>query len=143
MTLIQHCNAHFCCFIALGSECHTYKVLDQADRAMSNTDRSHIKTDNTGPNALSFGWYRTIGKSGTQIPEQCVPTWCSSTHALGWLSGKHPAVKQGRAVREAFFHWEDNCCQYTVAIRVRTCDGYYVYELVKPPNSSLRYRGNK
>ena len=34
---------------------------------MSNSDTSHMKTDNTGPNALSFGWYRIIEKSGTQI----------------------------------------------------------------------------
>lgn len=41
----------FCRLTALGSECYTYKKLSQADRAMSNTDQSNIKSDDKAPNA--------------------------------------------------------------------------------------------
>ena len=109
---------------------------------MSNTDQSNIKSDDKAPNELPFGWYRIMGKAGTQIPEECVPVHRCGTFAPGWVNGQHPTVEEGIVIREVCYHWDGNCCEWQNKIRIRNCGEYYVYQLQKPPTFNLRYCGN-
>ncbi|XP_078353452.1 uncharacterized protein LOC144638135 [Oculina patagonica] len=137
------CQSRYCGNkdIELGDECQSghYKVLDEADRAMRNTDRSNVKCDR---NDISYGWYRITGGAGDQIPEKCVPEYHCGTHVPGWLNGKHPTVQEGIVTRQVCYRWEGNCCKFKNDIRIRNCGDYYVYELQKPPNCDYRYCGN-
>ena len=102
------------------------------------------KSDGEAPdNIISPAWYRMMGHTGTQIPEECVPTEACGTQAPGWLNGKHPTVVEGLVTREVCYHWDGYCCNWYNDIRIRNCGAYYVYELQKPPTHTLRYCGNQ
>lgn len=89
------------------------------------------------------GWYRFTEKSGTQMPEQCVPIKRCGTLATGWLNGEHPSVDELVVTREVCYHWEGDCCKWKNNIQVRNCGDFYVYELGPTPNCKYRYCGNK
>jgi len=133
----------FFVFVGEASECHNYKALDQADRAMGNTNQNNVKCDGRAPdNIVVPRWYRMTGASGDKIPESCVPMRRCGTHAPGWLNGSHPAVLEGAVTRRVCYHWSNNCCLWKNNIKIRNCGAYYVYQLVKPPACYLRYCGN-
>ena len=131
--------ASFFLLTELGRECQEYKTIHQDDRSAMNSDQSKVKCDGKAPDNIKFGWYRMYGNSGSQIPEECVPTKRCGTKAPGWLNGKHPTVQEGIVTREVCYHWSDNCCKWKNNIRIRNCGSYYVYELQKPPTCDLRY----
>ncbi|XP_022797785.1 uncharacterized protein LOC111336033 [Stylophora pistillata] len=121
-----------------------YQDLNQADRAMGNSDQSTVKCDGRAPdNMLLPKWYRMTGDSGDQIPESCVPKRSCGTHAPGWLNGTHPSVQEGIVVRQVCYHWSSGCCQWSNNVKIQNCGDFFVYELQKPPACSLRYCGNK
>ena len=117
-------------------ECSNYTILDEFDRAQSY--RGRVKCDNH----LAKGWYRFQGRAGKKMPEQCVATHHCGTHAPGYLNGRHPIVAEGIVSRRVCFHWSSNCCRWSRSIRVRNCNGFYVYELGSTPACSLRYCGD-
>lgn len=119
------------------SECSSYRILNEANRAMTYNKSSRFICDR----GLS-GWYRFGGEAGNQIPESCVPTRHCGTHAPGWLSGKHPSVADGVVQRKICFHWSSGCCTWSTYISIRNCGGFFVYKLHRPPACTLRYCGN-
>ncbi|XP_068686284.1 uncharacterized protein [Montipora foliosa] len=122
------------------SECSNYTTLDQADRAVSNTNRSDPKCDRWDPDKIvSHKWYRMTGDSGDQIPERCVPIDRCGTRAPGWLNGTHPSVQDGLQTAQVCYHWNNDCCQWKSNIKIRNCSSYFVYQLVKHPACNLRY----
>ncbi|XP_068715590.1 uncharacterized protein [Montipora foliosa] len=126
------------------SECSHYTTLDQADRAVGNTDQRNLKCDRWGADQIvSHDWYRMTGDSGDQIPEQCVPINRCGTHAPGWLNDTHPTVQDGLQSAQVCYHWNNNCCKWKSNIKIRNCSSYFVYQLVKPPACHLRYCGNR
>ena len=72
----------------------------------------------------------------------CVDLNHCGTHAPGWMNAAHPTVAEGASNVQVCFHWAQNCCHWSVNIRVRNCSGFYVYDLKKPPVCKLRYCGN-
>ena len=116
-------------------ECSNYNDINEADRAVENSDQSSVKCDNT----LQEGWYRFRGNAGNEMPESCPPKQRCGTHAPGWLNGNHPSVAEGAVQRQVCYHWSSGCCQWQNDIQVRNCSGYYVYRLKSPPACSLRY----
>ncbi|XP_068671273.1 uncharacterized protein [Montipora foliosa] len=126
-----------------GDECTNYTIIDQADRAVSNTNPSNSKCDRWYPDKIvSHDWYRMTGNSGDQIPERCVPMNRCGTHAPGWLNDTHPTVKDGLQRAQVCYHWNNDCCKWKNNITIRNCGSYFVYQLVKPPVCHLRYCGN-
>ena len=128
------------CFPLLHSECHYHSYLTEAERRMSyyNGFNGYLQCDNL----LPLGWYRFGGAAGTEMPTSCVGKNRCGTHAPGWLNGSHPRATDGIVRAKVCFHWSSDCCLWSANIRVRNCSGFYVYELVPPPNCHLRYCGN-
>ncbi|XP_066022016.1 deleted in malignant brain tumors 1 protein-like isoform X2 [Pocillopora verrucosa] len=122
------------------SECHYHSYLTEAERRMSyyNGFNGYLQCDNL----LPLGWYRFGGAAGTEMPTSCVGQNRCGTHAPGWLNGSHPRATDGIVRAKVCFHWSSDCCLWSANIRVRNCSGFYVYELVPPPNCHLRYCGN-
>nr|XP_058946979.1 fibrillin-3-like [Pocillopora verrucosa] len=136
------CNLRYCGNsgpgLTLPPECINYEYLGDDTRARGYGNVQSFKCDNK----LKTKWYRLRGSSGNELPSSCVPMNSCGTHAPGWLQGHHPTVAQGIAAVKACFHWKKGCCQWQTDIRVRNCDGFYVYELKPSPACHLRYCGS-
>ena len=120
-----------------GSECNNYSVDTEADRSVLFPKGQPVyKCDR---DTLVPGWYRFNGTAGSKMPSYCVATYRCNTHATGWLNGTHPTLQEGMVSRNVCFHWDNNCCRWTVSIQVRNCGLFFVYKLVNPVNCKLRY----
>ena len=69
--------------------------------------------------------------------DNCIPVRKCSSDLTGWLNGEHPTFADSIVGREVCFHGLLNCCYWTVQIRVRECQGYYVYELNLSPTERV------
>ncbi|XP_031553321.1 neurogenic locus notch homolog protein 1-like isoform X4 [Actinia tenebrosa] len=125
--------------VLAASECSSYTVLNQADRARDYSGKHVLKCDR---NDLTKKWYRFSGAAGSALPTTCVAKNHCGTHATGWMQGVHPTQEQGIVTRRVCYHWSNNCCHWKNNIRVKNCGGFYVYELDKPPHCHLRYCGS-
>lgn len=119
-------------------ECEIYRNLTSPRRSQSEPvgpycDQRVIATPY---------WYRFAGDAGTQIATSCVPEERCHTVSPGWMDGTHPSVQDGVVMRTACFHRLEDCCRWETTIRVRNCDGFYVYQLHSPPMCELGYCGS-
>lgn len=127
---------------AAPTECIVNTKLSAANRASGVLRKSFLKCDRR--NLPTVGkWHQFVGDAGTKIPNSCVPTQRCGSHAPGWMQGEHPKKEDGVVDRKVCFHWSNNCCRWSVMIKVRNCGGHYVYKLEKPPTCYLRYCGDK
>lgn len=116
--------------------------LSERNRGSGTLRRSFLQCDRR--NLPTIGqWHQFVGDAGTKMPNSCVPTQRCGTHAPGWMQGKHPKKEEGAVYRRVCFHWSGNCCRWSVQIKVRNCNGYYVYKLERPPTCYLRFCGDK
>ncbi|XP_067043371.1 uncharacterized protein [Acropora muricata] len=123
-------------------ECIMNVKLSERNRASGTLRRSFLQCDRR--NLPTIGqWHQFVGDAGTKMPNSCVPTQRCGTHAPGWMQGKHPKKEEGAVYRKVCFHWSGNCCRWSVQIKVRNCNGYYVYKLERPPTCYLRFCGDK
>eukprot|EP00795_Rhopilema_esculentum_P001208 gene1208-15574_t len=121
------------------SDCGSYTTLTGGDRHVNFIDGS-VACDSS----LTLGWYRFMGAAGTTMYTSCpegygVKFRCK-THAGGWLSGSHPSTSDGIVDRTVCFAWSTTCCYGSIAIKVKNCGGFYIYQL-KPTPCSFRYCG--
>ncbi|XP_074623711.1 uncharacterized protein LOC141881766 isoform X2 [Acropora palmata] len=116
-----------------------YQTLSSSDRLVSNTNQSSLKCDRY---TLIPGWYRFTGDAGDGMPSYCPPIRRCGTHATGWLNGSYPTLAEGAVTRKVCYHWSNKCCRWSNNIKIKNCNGYYVYQLAKPPTCHLRYCGN-
>lgn len=129
-------------FTTAPTECIVNKKLSEANRASGTARRSLLKCD--ARHLPTIGkWHQFVGEAGTKLPNSCVPTQHCGTHAPGWMQGEHPKKEDGMVNRKVCFHWSNNCCRWSVMIKVRNCGGHYVYKLEKPPACYLRFCGDK
>ena len=116
------------------SECQNYQVLSNADRKVTNDDTPLLCDNTLGP-----AWFRFQGDAGTKMPTSCIPSNKCGTDATGWLNGTHPETHEGNVTRRVCFHWNSNCCQWSVNIQVQNCSGYYLYYINGTPNGRHCY----
>ena len=122
-------------------ECKNPVIISDASRSKNNVG-GRVSCDQR--NLPTVGkWHRFMGAAGNSMPTSCVPKNRCGTHAPGWLSGGHPSEEQGVVTRKVCFHWNNNCCLWSVNIKVRNCGEYYVYQLLKTPVCNLRYCAEK
>ncbi|KAL9962332.1 hypothetical protein ACROYT_G031425 [Oculina patagonica] len=114
-------------------ECHQYAVLSEPGR-----HRSYGRGGNSDV-SLVPGWYRFQSSAYTKMLDTCISHHRCLTDITGWLNGAHPSLRDGIVNREACFNGYYNCCYRRVQIRVRECDGFYVYELKPAPGGGIRY----
>ncbi len=117
--------------------CSNYTVLSEANRAQGNTVKNSLCDRD-----LVTGWYRFQGAAGDRMPDECVLQYRCGTWNPGWLSGSHPTVAEGAVTRKVCYNRWGDCCLRSNNIKVKNCGSFYVYELQKPPECSLRYCGN-
>ena len=118
----------------IGSECSSYILNKETDRSVL-FPKFGYKCDTT----LVTAWYRFNSTAGTKMPTTCVSKNKCNTHATGWLNGTHPTPQEGIVNRRVCFHWNSNCCNWAIKIKVRNCGLFYVYRLVNPAICQLRY----
>ncbi|XP_066023776.1 uromodulin isoform X2 [Pocillopora verrucosa] len=125
------------CYVQ-SAECQNPASLAEANRKVTFTGVGLC--DNTlGPN-----WFRFQGAAGNRMAATCVPTNRCGTHATGWLKGVHPTVSEAIVTRQVCFHWSGECCNWSINIQVRNCNGYFVYNISGTPPvhpCHLRYCG--
>ena len=114
-------------------ECRDYDVLSEPDRHQS------YGRNNLSDSSLTPGWYRFQSSSYTRMIDSCIPHHRCSTGITGWLKGGQPAFEDGIVAREACFNGYYKCCYRKVQIRVRECQGFFVYELKPSPAGVFRY----
>ncbi|KAM5151607.1 uncharacterized protein ACMZJ9_009832 [Mantella aurantiaca] len=130
------CGFRMDCTKSIGSyfcsdPCANHTVLDEPWRS---TDYTGTVTKNC--DGSKNGWYQFVGSSGVRMPETCVPERRCNTDAPVWMSGTHPAIRDGIVDRTACAAWGGTCCQWTSTIQVKACQGgYYVYKLIGTPGS--------
>ena len=117
--------------------CTNYTVLSEADRAQGSTQ--HYDRDDSG---LVTGWYRFQGAAGDRMPDKCVLMYRCGTKYPGWLNGTHPTVAEGVVTRTVCFSGWGSCCYRSNIIKMKNCNGYYVYELHRTTYWYSRYCGN-
>ncbi|XP_078348187.1 uncharacterized protein LOC144633234 isoform X3 [Oculina patagonica] len=122
-------------------ECKNPVIITDASRSKNNAGGSVYCDQRNLPTVGK--WHRFMGAAGTSMPTSCVPKNRCGTHAPGWLTGGHPTEEQGVVTRKVCFHWNSNCCQWSVNIKVRNCGEYNVYQLLKTPVCNLRYCAEK
>ena len=97
-------------------------------------------TDWKGPDK----WYRFVGAAGTQMPINAPGYKQCGTYGAGWLRGRHPS-RVGEMITQAevcFDRGSDGDCRYSTTIKIKRCNGFFIYYLSTPPYSTwLRYCG--
>ena len=129
------------------AECRNYRVLSEESRSINFYSSASVKCDS----GLATGWYRFIGKAGTQLSEKPIlqryvspHRYRCQAHAISWLTSRHPSVADGRVTRQICFAWNGNSCfSGRRTIQVVNCGGFYVYYLTRTPGCSYRYCGDK
>ncbi|XP_072347394.1 uncharacterized protein [Scyliorhinus torazame] len=126
-----------CCHFLSADPCVNHKVLEQPWRSTNcgKTNCSSLQCDKS----LVTGWYRFNGPGGSTIPEAVVPVNHCSTHAPGWLRGRHPTPGDGEVKRQVCFHWNGKSCRWSQDIKIKRCRNYFVYYLKKSPACHLAY----
>ncbi|XP_068739001.1 uncharacterized protein [Montipora capricornis] len=118
-------------------ECSNYKFLNDSNISATYTlyeQSYHSCKDNFKP-----GWYRFGGEAGNQMADTCVKMCHCGAWYPGWLTGGHPSVEDGAAVRKVCFVRGLGCCEASEYISVRNCSGFYVYNLTSISSSSCYY----
>ena len=87
----------------------------------------------------SAGIASNQASSYSRMVDNCIQVHRCKTDITGWLQGGHPTFKDGIVDREDCFHGWESFCYRIVQIRVRKCQGFYVYELNPSPEGRYRY----
>jgi len=120
--------------------CTHYKLLNYPHRSSAfvpkTTDR--LLCDQ----GLDTRWYR-FGNN-QDMPTTCVPKYHCGTNAPVWLNGNLPSSAEGEAPRTACINYGysgglagTTCCNHKLNIKVKKCNGYYVYLLTRVPGCSF------
>ncbi|XP_029184050.2 ZP domain-containing protein-like isoform X1 [Acropora millepora] len=91
---------------------------------------------------LKSAWYRFRGKAGLNMPQKCVNLNSCGTHSPGWFEGSLPSVPGEISSGKACFNWIGDCCYFVNSVRVKNCDGFFIYELSPTPLCDLQYCGD-
>ncbi|XP_067023184.1 fibrillin-1-like isoform X3 [Acropora muricata] len=120
--------------------CTNHQVLNDRSRAAGVSRGNILKCDQK--DLVTPKWYRFTGAAGIMMPTSCVPKHYCGTHAPGWVSGSHPRSVGNVVNAKVCFHWGSNCCNWNTNIKIKKCNGFYVYQLARTPVCWLRYCGN-
>ena len=123
-------------FHFVADPCYHYKNISNADRKIS-----YVTPDGSAlcDTQLPSGWYRFVGAAGTKMPTTRVPAYRCGANWSGWLDSAHPTVEDGEVLRKVCFSDRAIGCKGSMAIYVKNCSSYYIYELVQPPFCSVRF----
>ncbi|CAF1298784.1 unnamed protein product, partial [Adineta steineri] len=122
--------------VALPSQCFSYTSITDATRLMtygvatSQCDYYYFLSTPV--------WVRFSGAGGTMLANYYTSIYRCNTDAPGWYTGSLPAV--GSTVTGTVcYYWASNSCNWSNSVSVTNCNGYYVYDLIRPTVCNLRY----
>ena len=123
-------------------ECNSYQVISDETRSIN-----YVSSSLLCDYGMQSGWYRFMGKGGSQLPERPVVNnnspWRCRTHAISWITTAHPRFGEGKVQRTLCYAWSGNNCYYSsYSIFVINCGSYFVYYLQTPPACTYRYCTN-
>ena len=124
---------HF--FASTDSECVNFTTL-------SGMSRSRFFSNNltTDSDLYLKSWFAFNGSAGDLIATSCVASNHCGTSVPGWMLGRHPSVVEGVVRRSACFSQKQQCCMYSLSMRVRNCSSFYVYKMDSMPSLSVSFR---
>ena len=74
------------------------------------------------------------------MASHCIPMSTCNTEMAGWINGAHPAERYLLVSRTACMHSGSSCCHLQMSVKIRNCDGFYVYQLPALISSSCNAR---
>ena len=114
-----------------------YTNLSEANRYWSSNDGGSYCDDSFGNDQ----WYRFVGAAGVMMASHCIPMSTCNTGMAGWINGAHPAEPYVLVSRTACMHSGSSCCHLQMSVKIRNCDGFYVYQLPALASCNARYCG--
>lgn len=123
--------------LVLPSQCYSYVPNTDGTRSISYGVRSS-GCDSASTFGSSPAWVRFSGAAGTVLASSAPSINSCSTDAPGWYTGSYPSAG-GTTSGTVCYNWNGNTCNWSNAVSVTNCNGFYVYQLTTPPNCSLRY----
>ncbi|CAH3168420.1 unnamed protein product, partial [Porites evermanni] len=117
------------------AECVNFTTL--SDMSRSRFFSNNVTTDS---DLYLKNWFAFNGSAGDLIATSCVASNHCGTSVPGWMLGRHPSVVEGVVRRFACFSQKQQCCMYSVSMRVRNCSSFYVYKLDSMPSFSVSFR---
>ena len=135
MRLLYSWHAWWLFFASKDSECVNFTTL--SDMSRSRFFSNNVTTDS---DLYLKNWFAFNGSAGDLIATSCVASNHCGTSVPGWMLGRHPSVVEGVVRRFACFSQKQQCCMYSVSIRVRNCSSFYVYKLDSVPSFSVSFR---
>lgn len=75
-------------------------------------------------------WYRFTGEAGKMMATYCIPARSCFSMTGSWISGDHPtAVYELVSTTICMQGLSGGCCSTSYPVKIRNCNGYYVYKL--------------
>ncbi|KAJ7323448.1 hypothetical protein OS493_031648 [Desmophyllum pertusum] len=131
-------------YMLTGDECTTYTTLSDFTRSRSYNDNIN-RCDHWSRDWPTEGaWYRFDGAAGKAMANSCVGANHCGTEKTGWFNGNLPVVADGISSGAVCFNDKhNNCCSKKLdTIRVRRCEGFYVYHLPSTHGCNEAYCGD-
>ena len=75
------------------------------------------------------------------MSSHCIPMSACNTGMAGWLDGEHPSEPYLLVSRTVCMHSGSSCCHLKISVKIRNCDGFYVYQLPALASCNARYCG--
>ena len=124
--------------------CTNHKLIDEPHRSAAFVPK--ITDRLLCDRGLATGWYKFA--KNENMPTSCVQKYHCGTNAPVWLNGALPSVAEGEAPRTACINYGNaalgpKCCNRKLNIKVKNCNGFYVYHLSRVPGCSIAYCAGK
>ena len=90
---------------------------------------------------LKVGWYRFVSEVGGTLPDSKIDPGHCGTIAPIWMRGQHPSAADGIVDRVACVNFNGmlNGCLVVINIKVKNCNGFFVYHLQPPHGCAASY----
>ncbi|XP_078359023.1 uncharacterized protein LOC144643588 [Oculina patagonica] len=135
-----HVGRHFANYVYMltGEECTKYETLSNSTRSRTFDQFLHRCDSIFSNRDWRGGWYRFDGAAGKAMANSCVPYGRCGTNQTGWFDGRLPQVADGEISGRVCFNDGNDCCKTNLTVRVRRCDGFYVYSLPRSANGCFK-----
>ena len=134
------------CFPVLFSVIEPYNCLPKGHTELTEPNRHWSYDDGVNLSCdrdviVSDNWYRFKGAAGVMMATHCIPKESCNTEMAGWVNHPHPTKLYDTVTTTACFHWNSDCCSSSQTIKIKKCNGFFVYRLTAPAGCHTRYCG--
>ena len=116
-----------------GCDEKNYELLNDPKRNREHSGSYALSTCDQNPSGDWKGkaWYRFVEPAGTILADSLVPWNHCGGRAVGWLNGTLPTnLDLGEIItRTVCFRWGGAHCFWTVNVKIKQCNEFFLYEL--------------